>query len=188
MSTNYYNGAGKTADGTLIESYNPDGFTQTNLSLDGLTVNAKVAGTSELTVSANTVTVNHNGVVSGNLAVTGNLAITGNFGSWIALPYRTVSTVKQWDNAGSTFSPGRYRLVGDMVEIEGKVAAQVVVTAPDIIATLPSGYRPTKIKSFVVYTNAGIGYIEIGTTGVITLQAGGVAGVVLDGAVRFSLL
>ena len=81
-------------------------------------------------------------------------AVSGFTNSWVAL--------------GSPFVP-RYRLVGSLVTMQGRIGSGTINTAA---FTLPSGYRPT--QTIVVATDANGAYAQFGITaaGVVTPSIG----------------
>lgn len=84
-----------------------------------------------------------------------------------------------WANYGSGWNTGQVRKVGDWVFLRGLVYR---FTGSDTtIATLPSGYRPPAGVIFAVDTNTGHGRVDIDSSGVIVLSAGGSNNVSLSG-------
>lgn len=96
------------------------------------------------------------------IGATGNpvfLSTTGNFG-------------------GSSQAVGFYRSPEGIVHLCG---AAVWSALGAVGFALPSGYRPLAVESFAVYTNTGVGRIDVDENGNVTLQAGGLAFVSLSG-------
>lgn len=103
--------------------------------------------------------------------------------SSIGSAWTNLSYASGWGDYGNPFAPGQYKVVGDLVFLRGLVARFSGSSA--IIATLPSGVRPAYQCLFSVHTSAGAGNdrVDITTGGAITLVAGGVSYVQLDGLV-----
>ncbi len=98
------------------------------------------------------------------------IVITGNLGSWSSLPY-TNGGGTTWTDFGSGHQVGQYKKVGDLVFVRG--LCKRTAGSGATIATLPSGYRPASYDQlFVTMTDGGVGRIDVGTGGDMSLVAG----------------
>jgi len=98
------------------------------------------------------------------------IVITGNLGSWSSLPY-TNGGGTTWTDFGSGWQVGQYKKMGDLVFVRG--LCKRTAGSGATIATLPSGYRPASYSQlFVTLTDGGVGRIDVGTGGDISLVAG----------------
>jgi hypothetical protein len=76
------------------------------------------------------------------------------------------------------FAPG-FRLVGNRVYLRGCLKTG---TPGNAAFTLPAGYRPTATCQFAVASNAALGIVQIGSSGVVTPTAvGSTVSFFLDG-------
>lgn len=98
-------------------------------------------------------------------------------------PWTAPTLVNSWSVAGAATG---YRLFGDRVAMQGRVSNPGAVTA-SVICTLPAGYRPTQIQTFVVYAGTsgnGFGVVTVNTNGDVRWESPGSGGstatVVLD--------
>jgi len=125
------------------------------------------------------ITITAYNPTSGDLASSPPTASSAGYASaypagWVSLPYGT-----GWADYGTGYSQGRYRIIGDMVELRGLVKR--TSGTGTTIATLPVGYRPTRQTLFSVITNTGTGRVDALATGIIKLNSGGSGWVSLDG-------
>lgn len=109
------------------------------------------------------------------------LDVTSEIGS----PWTNLSLNTGWINYGASYQTTQYKKFGDFVIIRGLIARTSGTEA--VIATLPSGYRPSLKQLYTVATNTGYGEIEITTAGSIVLRSGGV-GYLSFGEITFSLI
>lgn len=117
----------------------------------------------------------------------GTFTFTGNFGGWTALPF-TNSGGTTWANFGAPWQTGRYRKVGDIVYLEGLVKR--TAGSGNIIATLPTGYRPANFHVFPTIASSNtLAVIEVQPDGDIQYNAGGDVSVYLNlSGIYFSTL
>ena len=95
-------------------------------------------------------------------------------GLWIA-----PSLGNSWVNYNASYSQAGYRLQGQQVFLRGALASGASGSSP---FTLPAGYVPTLSTTFNGPVNAGLSYIIIANTGVVTITySGGPAYVAIDG-------
>lgn len=91
--------------------------------------------------------------------------ITGSLGAWSGLSFNT-----GWADLGGGYQGGQYRKIGDIVFLRGVVTR--TSGADTLIATLAAGYRPAAAELFNITSNGAFGYVDISTTGTITLTSG----------------
>lgn len=103
--------------------------------------------------------------------------------AWVA-----PTLLNSWANYGGSFQNAGYRKNGDVVEIRGTVKSGTI----NPIFTLPAGFRPPAIHSFICSSNNGydIAYVEVNTSGdvkVFGYNAGGNNSFVSLAQIRFSV-
>lgn len=94
-----------------------------------------------------------------------NPVITGSTGAWTGFAYDT-----GWGDLGAGYQAGQYKKVGDLVFLRGVVTRTAGATT--LIATLPAGYRPIVNEIYPVPANGAFGYVDIATSGTITITSG----------------
>lgn len=102
--------------------------------------------------------------------------------------WTNASLLNGWVNAGGIQPPAAYRLVGDEVQVRGRVLSGTVGSP---IFNLPAGYRPPTVMTFpttsIISGNWGAGIVEANTSGDVGAYAPSTnAGVTLN-TVRFSV-
>lgn len=104
-------------------------------------------------------------------------------GAWVA-----ASLINSWVALGSGFQTPRYRLNGDVVELEGGIKSGTTGTAA---LTLPGGFVPAATHRFTVDASGGAAFVAIGTDGNVQINDSLISSVgtfaLLDG-IRFSTL
>lgn len=78
--------------------------------------------------------------------------------------WQTPTYVNSWVDFGSGNRTGRFRKVGDRVEIEGLVKDG---TLNNTVFTLPTGYRPPQHLHFASQANLAFGVVYVTSTGVV---------------------
>lgn len=102
-------------------------------------------------------------------------------------PWLAPSFGAGWGNYDpATWQVGGYKKFGDLVIMRGLVARTSGVGTT--IMTLPAGYVPTKYLLFGVLTDAGLGRIDISTTGTVSLVSGGATWVSFNDIPPFSVV
>lgn len=97
---------------------------------------------------------------------------------WKSLSY-TNSGGTTWTDYGGGWQVGQYKKVGDLVFVRG--LGKRTAGSGATIATLPSGYRPASYSQlFVTLTDGGVGRIDVGTGGDMSLVAGTAGWVALN--------
>lgn len=78
--------------------------------------------------------------------------------------WQTPTYVNSWTDHGSGNRTGRFRKVGDRVEIEGLVKDG---TLNNTVFTLPTGYRPPQHLHFASQANLAFGVVYVTSTGLV---------------------
>ena len=110
-----------------------------------------------------------------------NAAVT-----WIA-----ATLAAGWTNTGGGYTGARYRLVGDVVELEGLVSATSAKSALATVLTLPAGFRPQAAVGYWDIANSAGAVLrfDVLSTGVVRTLFAISAGVNVSlHGVRFSVL
>jgi hypothetical protein len=108
----------------------------------------------------------------GNISY-GPFSVTVNNVAPIGLPYNT-----HWGNLG-TYANGTYwKDTAGIVHLSGVAAGSA--GASNLIATLPTGYRPADTKVPAQLSNGTIGSITIAANGQISLLTGSIASIGLE--------
>ena len=81
--------------------------------------------------------------------------------------WNNLTLQNSWANYGGTWATAQYRKMPDgRVEVKGFIRYGVITTGT-IIATLPTGYRPTEIRMKPVFHVNGACAVDVGTDGTI---------------------
>lgn len=80
-----------------------------------------------------------------------------------------------WANYGTTWEDASYSRYGQVVRLQGLVTKSGTPTAGDVIATLPTGFRPSEDLAFLVLTGTTTevaGRVDVHASGTVTWQRG----------------
>ena len=129
-----------------------------------ITMLAPNVGNSYVRISANEVDL---GVSTSIVRLVGTtISLTGNLGTaWANLSFGS-----GWGNLGGGWPTGQYKKIGDLVMLRGFVVR--TGGSSDLIATLPTGYRPPAADRWAVTSVGGFASIQIDTDGYITVIGG----------------
>lgn len=106
---------------------------------------------------------------NGNVYLAGGGGLT-TFGGIIGEAWNNLSFNTGWANLGGGWRNGQYKKVGDLVIVCGFV---VRFSGSDaLIATLPSGYRPTAPERWATTSVGAFAAVQIDTDGSMTVVAG----------------
>lgn len=133
-----------------------------------------------ITLTAWSVSDTRAEIQAAQTTLSGNLAVDGNLGTWTS---QTLAT--GWSTFGSPYGAMRRRKFGDIVYLTGMVTtgAGLWTTTP-LIATLPSGFRPSVRLIFMLTgSNSQAVRVDVETDGSVRYMAGGAgsAWISLDG-------
>jgi len=164
---------------TLGENYGLLRASPTNNQLASLTLFATHQGASNDAYMTVTAGSQARGSIATIILGADRVAFFAEMGDgWKSLPY-TNGGGTTWTDFGSGWQVGQYKKVGDLVFVRG--LGKRTAGSGATIATLPSGYRPASYTQlFVTLTDGGVGRIDVGTGGDMSLVTGTAGWVALN--------
>lgn len=156
---------------TLGENYGLLRASPTNNQLASLTLFATHQGASNDAYMTVTAGSQARGSIATIILGADRVAFFAEMGDgWKSLSY-TNGGGTTWTDFGGGWQVGQYKKVGDLVFVRG--LGKRTAGSGATIATLPSGYRPASYTQlFVTLTDGGVGQIDVGTGGDMSLAAG----------------
>lgn len=125
---------------------------------------ASSAATTYMAVVRSGMTATSLGLIATNVNITGIFAATP--------PVWTTPTLgNSWVAYGAPYSTAQY-----CIDAQGFVHLRGVIksgTVPSTFFTLPSGFRPTAQRLFIVLSNSVAATVQVYTSGAVQLEAGG---------------
>jgi hypothetical protein len=92
-----------------------------------------------------------------------------------------------WGNiATTTYNKTQYRVIGNYLELRGRIGSVSGAIINTAAFTLPEGLRPALEYQFAVPSNNAFGKIRVKSNGDVVLQVGSISWAQIDG-IRFSL-
>lgn len=99
---------------------------------------------------------------------------TNTIGSYIT---GTLNSANGWGNYNvafgvTNFQDVRFRIINNIVTLEGLVRKNTAISNGDVIMTLPVGYRPLKTRIFSVQTENGGMRVDVNSSGAVVIATG----------------
>lgn len=92
--------------------------------------------------------------------------------------WQNLTLSPSWVNYGTGYiTPQCRKFVGDLVEVKGVIKKSSALVTNEVIATLPTGYRPSEIMLVTTWASGGTSRIQVEPSGAIRVASGNNAGV-----------
>jgi len=109
-----------------------------------------------------------------NITISEVLGLEAALNSKAALPeaWQDLVLATNWTNNGGNFSTAQCRkITGSLIEVKGTIKKLSSLVAGETVATLPTGYSPTKDSYFLTWNNNGYCRLLLGSDGTIKITA-----------------
>jgi len=134
------------------------------LTIDALSTGQSIISLAGLaTANSSYINLQTDGTIA---LIADQISVTGTLGE----TWSNLSFASGWGNYGSGYTDGQYKKVGDFVFLRGLVKR--TSGSSTIIATLPSGYRPSGREMYLAVSGNSGDRVDITTAGELTIVAG----------------